>query len=90
MHHCSPIVSSGHTLLIDGPLQFFGIRKDVLIVDDDGLDNLVDVGLAGDLVLGFWCGHKRGAETYCQVVRVHHVLITVLGHAEEGRVDVRG
>lgn len=81
MHHCSPIVSSSHTLLVDGPIQFFGVREDGLMVDDDGLYDLVDVGLAGDLVLAVWCGHERGAETYGQVVRVHHVLIAVLGQA---------
>lgn len=53
------------------------------MVDDDGLDDLVDVGLAGDLVLAVWCGHERGAEAYGQVVRVHHVLVTVLGQAGE-------
>lgn len=55
------------------------------MVDDDGLNDLVDVGLAGDLVLAVWCGHERGAEAYGQVVRVHHVLVTVLGQAGERR-----
>lgn len=83
----SPIVSSSHTLLIDGSIQFFGIRKDGLMVDDDGFDYLVDVGLAGDLILAVWCGHERGAEAYGQVVWVHHVLVAVLGQAEGRRVD---
>lgn len=87
MHHSSPIVSSSHTLLIDGPIQFFGVRKDGLMVDDDGLDDLVDMGLAGDLVLAVWCRHERGAEAYGQVVWVHHVLITVLGQAEGREVE---
>lgn len=87
MHHSSPIVSSSHTLLIDGPIQFFGVRKDGLMVDDDGLDDLVDMGLAGDLVLAVWCRHERGAKAYGQVVWVHHVLITVLGQAEGREVE---
>lgn len=85
MLHSSPIVSSSHALLVDGPIQFFGIRKDGLVVDDDGLDDLVDVGLAGHLVLAVRCGHKCGAKTYGQVVRVHHVLVTVLGQAGKRR-----
>lgn len=76
---CSPVVPTSHALLIDGPLQFFGIRKDGLVVDDDGLDDLVHMSLAGDLVLAVWCRHERRAKTYGQVVRVHHVLIAVLG-----------
>lgn len=90
MHHSSPIVSSSHTLLIVGPIQFFGVRKDGLVVDDDGLDDLVDVGLAGDLVKAVRCGHERGAEAYGQVVRVHHVLVTVLGQAGERRGWMEG
>lgn len=77
----SPIISSSHTLLIDGPIQFFGIRKNGLMVNDDCLDDLIDVSLAGDLVLALRGGHERGAKAYSQVVRVHHVLITVLGQA---------
>lgn len=90
MHHSSPVVSSSHTFLINGPIQFFGIGKDGLMVDDDGLDDLVDMGLAGDLVLAVWCGHECGAEAYGQVVRVHHVLVAVLGKADGRRkVDKR-
>lgn len=77
-----PIVSSSHTLLIDGSIQFLGIGEDSLMVDDDGLDDLVDMRLAGDLVLTVGCGHECGAETYGQVVRVHHILIAVLGQAK--------
>lgn len=55
------------------------------MVDDDGLDDLVDVRLAGDLVLAVGRGHERRAEAYGQVVRVHHVLVAVLGQAEGGR-----
>lgn len=51
-------------------------------MDDDRLDDLVDVGLARDLVLAVWCGHECWAKTYGQVVWVHHVLITVLGQTE--------
>lgn len=50
-------------------------------MDDDGLDDLIDVGLAGHLILAVWCGHECGAEAYGQVVWVHHVLVAVLGQA---------
>lgn len=85
----SPVISSGHALLIKGPIQFFGVREDCLVVDDDGLDDLVDVRLAGDLVLGVGRGHQRGAEAYGQVVRVHHVLVTVLGQTGDGEGEGR-
>lgn len=77
----SPVVSPRHALLIDGPFQLFGVRKDALMVDDDGFDDLVHVGLAGDLVLAVRRGHECGPEADGQVVRVHHVLIAVLGQA---------
>lgn len=82
--HFSPIISSSHTLLIDGPIKFFGVGKNGLMMDDYGLDDLIDVSLAGDLVLAVWCGHECGAEADGQVVRVHHVLVTVLGQAGDG------
>lgn len=56
------------------------------MVNNDGFDYLVHVSLAGDLVLAVGSGHERGAETYGQVVRVHHVLITVLGQAGKGGI----
>lgn len=49
------------------------------MVNDDRLDDLIDVGLAGDLVLALRSGHECGTKAYGQVVWVHHVLITVLG-----------
>lgn len=50
-------------------------------MNDDSLDDLIDVSLAGDLVLALRGGHERGAEADGQVVRIHHVLIAVLGQA---------
>jgi len=51
------------------------------VVDDDGFDDLIDMGLAGDLVLSFWSGHEGGAKADGQIIGVHHVFITVLGQA---------
>ena len=80
-HVLSPVVSPGHALLVDGPVQLFGVGEDGLVVDDDGLDDLVDVGLTGHLVQAVRRGHQCGAEADGQVVGVHHVLVTVLGQA---------
>lgn len=48
------------------------------MVDDDGLDDLVHVGLTGHGVLVIWDGHQCGAKANGQVVGVHHVLVAVL------------
>lgn len=77
----SPIVSAGHALLVDGPVQLLGVGEDGLVVDDDVLDNLVDMRLARHLVLAVGRGHQRGPEADGQVIGVHHVLVTVLGQA---------
>lgn len=51
------------------------------MVDDDSFDELVDVSLAGDLVVALGDGHQGGAEADGQVVWVHHVFIAVLRQA---------
>lgn len=51
------------------------------MVDDDRFNELVDVGLARDLVVALGDRHQGGAETDGQVVGVHHVLLAVLGQA---------
>lgn len=51
------------------------------MVDDDSFNELVDVGLARDLVMALWDRHQGGAETDGQVVGVHHVLLAVLRQA---------
>lgn len=51
------------------------------MVNNDSFDKLIDMGLAGDLVVAFWDRHESGAETDGQIVGVHHVLLTVLGQA---------
>lgn len=50
-------------------------------MDDDGFDDLIDMGLAGDLVLSFWSGHEGGAKADGQIIGVHHIFIAVLGQA---------
>lgn len=48
-------------------------------MDDDRFNEFIDVGLAGDLVVTFWDRHQGGAKADGKVVRVHHVVLTVLG-----------
>lgn len=55
--------------------------EDDLVVDDDGLDDLIDVRLDGYRVLSVGDGHQGGAKADGQVIGIHHVLITVLGQA---------
>lgn len=87
----SPVLlPSGHALLIDGPLQLPVAGEDALVVDDDGFDDLIDVGLAGHRILPVRNVHQRGPEADGQVVGIHHVLIAVLGQAAGTRVRERG
>lgn len=48
------------------------------MVDDNCLNDLVNVGLAGHGVLVIWYWHQRRAKANGQIVGVHHVLVTVL------------
>lgn len=87
----SPVLlPSGHALLIDGPLQLPVAGEDALVVDDDGFDDLIDVGLAGHRILPVRNVHQRGPEADGQVVGIHHVLIAVLGQAAGTRVREGG
>lgn len=71
---------------IDGTLQILGSWENGVMVNNDSFDKLIDMGLAGDLVVAFWDRHESGAETDGQIVGVHHVLLTVLGQVvEEGK-----
>lgn len=51
------------------------------MVDDDSFNELVDMGLARDLVVALGYRHQGGTETDGQVVWVHHVILAVLGQA---------
>lgn len=57
------------------------------MVDDDRLDDLVNVGLAGHGVLLIWYGHQRGTKANSQVVGVHHVLVAVLRKTAEREIE---
>lgn len=88
----SPVLRAAHALLVDGPLQLFGVGEDGLVVDDDGFDDLVDMRLAGHLVQQIRSGHQRRPKADGQVPGVHHVLIAVLretaGQKDNKRMDL--
>lgn len=85
-----PIVSTGHTLLVHGAVQLLSVRKDGLVVDDDGFDDLIDMGLTGDLVLSVRGGHEGGSKADGQIIGVHHILIAVLGQAVRHKIGLSG
>lgn len=80
----SPVVASGHAFLIHGAIQFFRVWENSLMVDYDGLYDFVHMCLARNLVLYLWNRHQCWAKANGQIIRVHHVLITVLGKAIKG------
>lgn len=63
---------------VDWALQVLWTWEDGVMVDDDGFNELVDVGLARDLVMALRDRHQCGTKTDGQVVGVHHVLLAVL------------
>lgn len=74
-----PVILRVSTSAVDWALQLPGSWEDVLMLDDDGFDELVDVSLAGDLVVPLGHRHQRGPEADGQIVGIHHVLFTELG-----------
>ena len=73
-----PVVLRAPSSAVDGALQLPGAGEDVLVLDDDGFDQLVHVGLAGHLVVALRHRHERGPEADGEVVGVHHVLLAEL------------
>lgn len=73
------LLSSSHAFFIHRTLQLTLSWEDDLMVDDNSLNDLINMRLAGYRILLIWYGHQCGAKADSQVVGVHHVLITVLG-----------
>lgn len=46
-----PVILRASSSAVDRALQLPGVWEDVLMLDDDGFDQLVHVGLAGHLVM---------------------------------------
>lgn len=77
----SPEVIPGSGDDVDGALKVLQSGEDGVMVDDDSFNELVDVGLARDLVVALGDRHQGGTKTDGQVVGVHHVLLAVLRQA---------
>lgn len=77
-HSLPVLLPSSHALLVDRSFQLPVAGEDALVVDDDGFDDLIDMGLAGHRILPVWNVHQSGPEADGQVVGIHHVLIAVL------------
>lgn len=73
-----PVILRAPSSAVDGALQLPGVGEDILVLDDDGFDQLIHVRLAGHLVVALRHRHQRGPEADGEVVGVHHVLFTEL------------
>lgn len=82
------LLSTSHALFIHRSLQFTLGWEDGLMVNDNGLNDLINVSLAGHGVLVIWYWHQCRTETNSQVVGIHHVFITVLRKTEKTRHDL--
>lgn len=76
--HSPVLFPASHALFIHRPVQLTLGWEDGLMVDDNCLNDLVNVGLAGHGVLVIWYWHQRRTKANGQIVGVHHVLVTVL------------
>lgn len=76
--HSPVLFPASHALFIHWPVQLTLGWEDGLMVDDNCLNDLVNVGLAGHGVLVIWYWHQRRTKANGQIVGVHHVLVTVL------------
>lgn len=79
VRHSPVLFPAGHALFIHRSVQLPLGWEDGLMVDDNCLNDLVNVGLAGHGVLVVWYWHQRRTKANGQIVGVHHVLVTVLG-----------
>lgn len=71
-----------HAFLVHRPLQLPLAGKDALVLHNHVVDHGVDQRLQGDGVVVALTPHQTGTEANSQVVRLHHVLVTVLSHTE--------
>lgn len=72
-----------HALLIHWPLYFTLAGEDTFMLQDDALHQVVNQSLQGDGIVLVGPSYKAGAKAHSQVVRLHHILITVLRHTVE-------
>lgn len=78
----SPVLLlQSHVLLIDGARQLWLAEEDGVVLDDHGLDKVINLWLPSDGVIRIQAPQEAGTEAHGQVVRLHHVFIAVLRHA---------
>lgn len=77
--HSPVLFPPSHALFIDRAIQLALTGENDFIVDDDGLDDLINVRLARYRILAIWDGHQGRAEADRQIVGIHHVFVTILG-----------
>lgn len=73
-----PVILRVSTPAVDWALQLPGSWEDVLVLDDDGFDQFIDVSLARDLVVTLRHRHQCGPKADGQVVGIHHIFFTEL------------
>lgn len=83
--HSPVLLPPSHALFIDGAVQLALTGENDLIVDDDGLDDLINVRLARHRILAVRDGHQGRTEADRQIVGIHHVFITILGETGGAR-----
>lgn len=65
----SPVLlPPSHALFIHRAVQLTLTGEDGFIVDDDGLDDLINMCLARYRILSIWDGHQGWTKADCQIV----------------------
>lgn len=65
----SPVLlPPGHALFVHRAVQLALTGEDDFVVDDDGLDDLVNMRLARYRILSVWDGHQGWTKADCQIV----------------------
>lgn len=73
-----------HAFLVHGSLHLGLVGEDAFVQVDDALDQGIDLSLQSYGIIVVSPSYQAGTETHSQVIRLHHVLVTVLGHAVDG------
>lgn len=82
----SPVfLLQGHVLLIDRARQFWLARENDVMLEDHGLDKIIDLWLPSNSIISIHAPQQAGAEANGQVVGLHHVFVAVLRHTGERR-----
>lgn len=80
-HFLPVLFPTSHTFLIDRSFELPETGEDGFMIYYDGFDDLIDMSLARYWILSIWNMHQSWSKANGQVVRIHHILITVLRQA---------